>query len=116
MIINNCIKFGYGDIHIGGDSGISSLSIWQIKTQGEVGRFVTMDKTEHVGDPIIIYVDYDDYKYLCKCLSEVRLRKIDNFEYKNYIFDFSNYNQKSLDIFIKALNISFYYKQLALAC
>ena len=100
MIDGNTLKFGYGDLCIGSLSGLM-LQIIPFKPPLEIGTacneaFENGD-IETTGDPIYIkFTKLQDFKELRQKLKDVCTNKI--FEFKGYTFDFSNYNEKSVDV------------------
>ena len=94
MIIGNTIKFGYGDVVIH-TNRTGYIKFTNIKPPLECGTSITSDMSIEYGISITIYEDEILELYnLVKAVSE------DNaiVEYKGYILDFSNYNEKSVEI------------------
>ena len=71
---------------------------------------------EHIGEKVIIHIDVDEYITISKLLDNVRDKEISTFEFKGYVFDFTNYNPKSVKVVAKASKLAIYYNLLALAC
>lgn len=96
MITENIIKFGYGDIVIIGST--KRISFQQTKTTGNCGGVVP-ENIEYTGKKIILDITYEDYCELCKNLKAVKNKEISKFTFKDYIFDFENYNEESINVF-----------------
>lgn len=99
MIEGNTLKFGYGDIAVR-TTGLK-LTLVPFKPPVEVGTHCTKlfesGEIEAIGEPIHIeFTDFKDFKELQKKLEDVYENKI--FEFKGYIFDFTNYNKTSVEI------------------
>lgn len=95
MIKGNIIEFGYGDVAVGSSRLMKFVDFTNIKPPLECGERITteMEKDLEFGESIRIYEDgiWDIYS-LMKTISENnRIVK-----YKEYTFDFSNYNEKSV--------------------
>ena len=96
MIDGNRLKFGYGDIGVGSDKLTQRMSFQQFKPPVKCGDRVSKD-IEYIGDKIILKISYEDYREFSKCLEQVSNRELTEFIFKGYIFDFTNYNEKSID-------------------
>lgn len=96
MIDNNILKFGYGDIAVG-SSPAQLIRFQQFKPPEECGNYVS-NNVEFIGKEIIISLTYEDYRNLKDKLKEVKSRNISLFEFKGYIFNFTNYNEKSVEV------------------
>lgn len=99
MIEGNTLKFGYGDIAVS-TKGLK-LYFTPFKPPVEVGTpcddlFKNGD-IEAIGEPISIgFSDLKDFTELLKKLKDVDENKV--FEFKGYIFDFTNYNKISVEV------------------
>lgn len=104
MIDGKILKFGYGDI------GVSN--VWRnmrfipFKPPVEIGtdtRPLFADGSiEAVGEPIMItFETFQDFNELQDKLKNVYTQRV--FEFKGYTFDFSNYNEKSVEVCNDAL-------------
>lgn len=99
MIEGNTLKFGYGDIAVN-TKGLK-LRFIPFKPPVEVGThcadlFKNGD-IEAIGEPISIkFSDLKDFTELLKKLKDVDENKV--FEFKGYVFDFTNYNKTSVEI------------------
>ena len=110
MIKGNVIKFGYGDVAVY-SCGMGYVSFTNIEPPVECGQAITKDMGITYGLSIKIYEDdlHDLYR-LIRTVSENN-RVV---EYKGYVLDFTNYNQKSVDVVKKhAFNTT---NTFALAC
>ena len=97
MITGNKLCFGYGDIAVEFDSLFRQISFQQFKPPAEPGDYVK-EGVEFLGDRIKINMLPKEYEELYKYLKAVKQKEITSFEFKGYIFDFSNYNEKSISV------------------
>lgn len=110
MIVGNVIKFGYGDIAI-----FSSQQGWvdfiNIKPPQLCGE--NLLEVEGVEYGLKIRIEEDDLFDFLKVMKTVNE---DNrvVEYKGYVFDFTNYNQRSVNSAIKGARNMF--NSLPYAC
>lgn len=116
MIKGNKIEFGYGDVLVGFKA--YGLSIENVKPPLEVGQKVTPSefKDYDISNTTIIPLNgLDDLNKLCELIKSVTE---DNpvVEFCGYVFDFSNYNRKSVEVVINALNNPHPMWMMALAC
>lgn len=95
MIENNVIKFGYGDISVG--NNYQYLTLQQFKPPGECGNIVS-EKVEYVSEKIYIEMTYEKYRELTNNLEKVLNRSINSFTCDKYVFDFTNFNAKSIRV------------------
>ena len=107
MIVGNVLKFGYGDICCGHGFGI--VKYQQFKPPAEIGSVVIPEEVEFIGDIISISVTYEDYKELVNLLNKVKDRELDTFEFKDYIFDFSNFDAKRVECVRTQLGAAIYW-------
>lgn len=120
MIDGKVIKAGYGDIAVGNFGW--HIQFTPFKPPLEVGTTCSdlFDSGDIVptGKTITITLNSDsDFAELKAKLTGVRPKNAPKiFEFKGYTFDFSNYNEKSVDVFEKARRAAHvYYLQVA-AC
>ena len=97
MIEGNRLKFGYGDICVSAHSILGYMTFQQFVPPSNCGDKVERE-VEFVGECIKIPVNCDGYDELSNWLYEVENHIIDSFEFKGYIFDFSNYNKESIRV------------------
>lgn len=114
MINNNILKFGYGDIAVGVDELQQCMKFQQFKPPTECGKRVYAD-VEWIGDEIKIYLNWEEYLEFNKLLEGVRCKNISVFDFKDYIFDFTNYNEKSIQTCKKFAELSMKWYILCLA-
>lgn len=98
MIKGNTIEFGYGDVVVGVDQFKRCLIITNIKPPVACGtKFRKVEDTNDVefGESIEIYEDnlHDIYNLVCTVNEKNKIVK-----YKQWIFDFSNYNKESVRV------------------
>ena len=113
MIIKNIIKFGYGDVAVG--YGIQEITFQQFKPPSECGTRLHSEDVEFVSEKIILDISYDDYIELRKYLKIVSNRIANEFTFKEYIFDFTNYNEESVNVCKKKLESAMYWYFLCCA-
>jgi len=110
MIDGYTIKFGYGDVGVGALFTDIGITIQQIKPPLECGETCYPGKVEFIGDRIdIIIYNKSDNQSISKFISlldRVTEREIDTFFFNGYIFDFTNFNIKSIDTIKRKLDIS----------
>ena len=102
MIDGNIIKFGYGDILV--YHAINSLKLYHIDKQQEIG--MQYDKTNYsiLSDHIIPFYSVLSIDTVISKLKDILLDKMYyQFEYDGTIFDFTNWNETSIQICIDAL-------------
>ena len=103
MIDGNIIKFGYGDILVG--SILNCITIVGIDKAFEPGMTFSEDNVKFITDTLHItfntIIQITSFRY-----SLLKLEKSENkiFEYGGWIFDFTNYNQKSVDVVLSHLD------------
>ena len=104
MIEGNILRFGHGDISITADIITNTINFKQISTQLECGTVSPKD-INYTDNIINIRInDFDEYYEFYKCLREVNKRNITQFTFKDYVFNFNNYNEKSIIVIEKYLN------------
>lgn len=96
MIKGNVIKFGYGDVVVGG-CNLGYIEITNIKPPLECGQTITKDiyKDLEIGLSVRIYEEntWDIYKLMRTVNENNRI-----VAYKGYVLDFSNYNEESVRV------------------
>ena len=95
MIDGNILKFGYGDIAVDSSALSNIITFQQFKPVGKCGDKIPED-VEYVGEEIAIKVSYNDHWEFINCLNRVSNNEISEFEFKGYVFDFSNRNIDSV--------------------
>lgn len=113
MIIGNVLKFGYGDIAVGYMTSVITFQ-W-FKPPAECGGRVPKD-TEWLSEKICLDISYDDYHELSKYLEMVSDRSISEFTFKGYVFDFTNYNEESVNVCKKYLEGAMRWYTFCCAC
>lgn len=104
MIIGDVLKFGYDDIGV--NFGCQTISFQQFKSLAICGSNVSYDDAEWVGEEINIRISYEDYCELNKALVKVLDKELKSFAFKGYTFDFTNFNEESVKVCKKALDIA----------
>lgn len=114
MIKCKTLYFGYGDIGVGSNSLMQTILFVNIKPPQECGEVIPKEVIKDIdfGDKIIINLDdYDLYNLFCSVNENNRIIK-----YKDYIFDFTNYNNGSIQACKDGCKNALYLYQLSLGC
>ena len=114
MIYGNVLKFGYGDIAVGSDGLTQRISFQQFKPPAECGGNVPED-VEYIGEEVVLQISYEEYCEFSRYLKQVSDKKITNFIFKEYIFDFANFNEESIKACKKHLNSAMRYYFMCMA-
>ena len=115
MIDNNILKFGYGDISVGAFGLPPAITFQQFKPPAKVGSEVG-EHVEFIGEKIVIKLNHEDYVELCDLLDQVKNKEILIFDFKDYIFDFTNYNIGSIEVVERHATNSMHWYFATLAC
>lgn len=97
MIEGNRIKFGYGDISVGANQINRTITFQQFKPAEKCGNEVP-ESVEFIGDEINLQINYADYIEFSNNLKLVQCKEIYEFSFKDYIFDFTNWNETSIKV------------------
>ena len=115
MITENIIKFGSGDIGVG--LGCQIITFQQIKPPKQCGERFAFEDVEFVSHKISIEIsDICEYAYLHSLLQQINDKEINSFEFKGYIFDFTEFNEQSVNVVKSKLDACMRLYMLALAC
>lgn len=119
MIKDNRIVFGYGSVSVGGF--FNSLVFQEIEPELEIGanvnEYVNRDEAKFVGLPrTIAFQAYEECKDFDKLLSTVDGENVTEIEYDGLILDFENYNEKSVEVVKKHLDVVIGYFLRLMAC
>ena len=107
---NKIIKFGYGNVQVQASSLLCDISFREFKPPIEVGTKITdkiiqENNLEYVSEPIIINFKTLEELYDFRKL----LMEIDEnhtcFKYSDCVFDFSNYNYKSVEVVLNSVKV-----------
>ena len=102
MIEGNVLKFGYGDICVGGRQFRQSVTFRQFKPPANCGDKIIEKNIEYTGEELELHLcDLNEYARFVAILKCVKSGKCNIFGFKNLIFDFTNYNEKSVDTCIR---------------
>lgn len=115
MIIGNILKFGYGDISVH-SSGIEQvIRFREFKPPGKCGESLLSKNIEYTSDEIALEISYEEYCDMRQKIKYVLDKETFVFEFKGYIFDFSNYNEASVKVVSRNLEnaISGYFRCIA---
>lgn len=115
MIEGNVIKFGYGDVVVA--HVFTSLKLTCINKTYPLGHTISGDDTSY---DIITQINIDFHTFISinefiSKLKDVLLDEVRIFKYGNYIFDFTNYNETSLNACINQAEIISWWLSLPLA-
>ena len=117
MIIENRLIFGYGDIGVGFNN--FGLTFTQLKPPAEVGATLNPEYcSKHeieFGKEYNLTMNLDDVHELKRMINKVTKNNC-IFEYKGFIFDFSKYNEGSIDVVKKKLGNPPFFFLLPYAC
>lgn len=104
MIIDNRIIAGYGTLAVGGYSNTNMLTIRHIQPPKEIGTDI-VDEFEEL-QTISVLIDCKSYFELKRALEEVSAEQ-PIFNFGGWIFDFGQFNEKSVEVFRKQLDHAF---------
>ena len=116
MIKDNIVYFGYGTIGVFSDAISSCLCFRHIKPPQEIGKGLAGKEYEVISE---VYFDvnnyYNDIILLDKQLDSLKDLENKQIEFCNYILDFNQYNEKSVNVVKNAITnaISLYLQALA---
>lgn len=116
MINGKVLSFGYGDISVGASPWAREIMFKQFKPPVRCGDHLNRKDISWVGKKVVFEVDMNDYQRLKGLLSQVKSKEISNFVFKNYVFDFTNYNEKSVEVCRQKLSEAMSLYLLAMAC
>lgn len=115
MIDNKVIEFGYGTILVGANKMMRRLILKYIQPPKSIGQLTDEDVEDIVILEEITFDYQDDMKDFLEALGEIsRDNPIE--EFRGYTFDFSNYNEKSVEIVKEGVRNAINGWQLVLAC
>lgn len=97
MIEENTIKFGYGDIVVTSDVLCGTITFNYVKPAYEVGDKVNMTTSKDMVVVSKITLIEDKPFEFSKLIKNVTVENT-LVQYKGYVFDFSRYNEKSVEI------------------
>lgn len=109
MIVGNVLKFGFGDVGVECDKIREEMIFKNIKPPQEIGTTLYPELDIEYGETIRFKEDhpYEFYKLIKTVNENNRI-----VEYKGYVFDFTEYNQDSVNVVLKfaklMVNISIY--------
>ncbi len=109
------LYFGYGDIAVG--EATIAIRFRQFEPPIEVGANVIDGEVNYTSDGVNIYLcSYEEANCLDKLLDSMDGKDNFQFDFKDWRFNFSNWNPKSIECIKKYLNIVKCYIVLPLAC
>lgn len=117
----NIICFGYGDVMVNSGCG-STITFTGFKPPVEVGTVITgeviKDKNiECITEPVkITFTTMKELKQFKKLVEEIDGEDHVCFEYRNYTFDFSNYNENSIKVLLTHIEKAAIHFLLLMAC
>lgn len=104
MIKGNTIYFGYGDVGVGSDYLIGCMIFTNIKPPQEIGSKLgekIKNNEPEIGKELVVY-EKECYDLLNVFKTVTEDNKI--VKYKEYTFDFSNYNIGSINVCLRHAN------------
>lgn len=111
MIKDKTIYFGYGDVLVGSKQYGSTINLTGIEPPKEIGTSPAIGTFTEL-QRIVLGVTSE---HLNK-ISLVRDKTITSFMINDYILDFSNFHEGSVDVVSKHMKNALYYDTLCLAC
>ena len=114
------IYFGYGDVQVGGTWSI--IKFRGFKPPVEIGTIITDEviednNLEYITEPITInFATMEELMNFKKLVEEIDGKNNICFEYRGYVFDFSNYNQKSIVVVLYQIGKIRQYLVSLMAC
>ena len=106
MIEGNILKFGYGDIAVKSGPYVDAIRFTQFKPPAECGDDLKGKAIEYIGEPVEIkFNSYKECIEFSKLMDSVLNKNIELFTFKDYIFDFTNYNELSVKACKGAIDI-----------
>lgn len=118
---NNIISFGYGDVQVYSSTFKHSIIFRGFKPPVEIGtaldELIENENIEFITEPIEIkFATMKELNEFQKLVNKIDGKNYTQFTYRNYIFDFSNYNPKSIDVMLYSIaNVKRYFMHL-MAC
>lgn len=117
MIDGKVIKFGYGEVCVGVEPLKQEITFQNIRPPQECGTVLYEDiPAERFGEVISIHLSYDTYLEYKNLLRSVSNKKISEFWFKGYIFDFSNWNAESIRVCMEKADRAMTNYILCMAC
>lgn len=114
MFKDKTIKFGYGTVLVNSDEYFREVTLKYIKPPKEVGEIILDNKSFTVLDEIV----FEFGKDMLLFYEELKQITPENtvLEFRGYKFDFSNYNEKSVEVVLRGFKRAIQGFLLALAC
>lgn len=106
------IKFGYGNTFVTSNMNILKISI--TAKSFEIGSTPDPNKRHDIVAEFLILLDYEDIIFLMDKIHKINEQN-NILTFKNYIFDFTNYNQKSVNAVIKHIDRIYSYNMMLAA-
>lgn len=99
MIEGNVLKFGYGDIAVNSDDLTQSMTFRQFNSTAQCGEHVydNFDNIEYVSDKIVLKFSCKEYCEFYNNLQHILSKEISTFNFKGYVFDFTNLHEQSVN-------------------
>lgn len=116
MIKGDTICFGYGDVAVYTFTWSNEIWFRQFKPSQECGTRVNADDVVWIGEWIKLELNEEECKWWLEKLKKVFNHQITAFEFKGYVFDFSNYNEKSINVAVKHVYRVYSYLLTVIAC
>lgn len=114
MIIANKIIFGDGTIAVGCNIIERYISFEYINQHQEIGTKINVNDELNTMNEIRLVLNLKELIQFRNLLDNVENNKV--FEFKGYVFDFSNFNQKSVNVVISYCKDLSHWMTMAYAC
>lgn len=99
MIEGNVLKFGYGDIAVGASPLKQVITFQQFKPPANCGEIIDTENVEFTSDVLEMHLrDLKECIRFVAMLDWVKSGKGHTFGFNNLMFDFANYNEKSIKV------------------
>lgn len=115
MIDGNKLMFGYGDISVNSDPVNARMGFRQFKPPAKVGDSVNGSAAEWVGERLYVDFTASDIPKFDRLLFDVKHGHV-VFEFGGLIFDFTNYNEESVNVCERFFASAITLYQICLAC
>ena len=115
MIEGNRLVFGFGDVAIGAIPLLNVITFRAFKPPMSIGDNVP-DGVEWLGNEIRIKMNMDKYIELQGRIKELKCDKNRVFNFDKYTFDFTNYNESSIDVLLDKIQCAMRNYFFCMAC
>lgn len=114
MIKNKTIYFGKGNTSVG--FSLNTLILIEIEPVQQIGTILHSDSDIKMGKRVVIQSNVEEFQKFKDKLNNMNKDTEDKqIEFKGYIFDFSEFNQKSIKNLILCVDVAMYGLQVGIA-